>query len=58
MSNPDPKFTAFLDAIVAVYQAHGLSIGHEDSEGSFIIEPLTDDNIAWLRDAIDARPEN
>lgn len=42
---------AFLDDIEAVCRKHGFSIGHEDGHGGFEIEPLSDSNIEWLRNA-------
>lgn len=43
----------FLNDIVAVYLKHNLSIGHEDSQGAFIIEgpERREQNISWLRSA-------
>jgi len=35
----------------AVFARHGLSIGHEDSQGAFIIEPFDEYNVRWLRSA-------
>lgn len=52
-----PKVDAFLDDIVAVFAKHEMSIGHEDGNGSFIVEVLTAENVEWLRAAcIDLRP--
>lgn len=42
---------AFLDEIEAVCRRHNLSIAHEDREGGFEIEPFSDDNMDWLREA-------
>lgn len=51
------KLAEFIEEIAAVCKRHGLSIGHEDSEGSFIIRPYSDDDIDWLRDAlVDSKP--
>jgi hypothetical protein len=36
----DARASAFLRDIEAVCRLHGLAISHEDSHGSFIIEPL------------------
>ena len=41
----------FFDEIEAVCRKHGLSIGHEDGEGAFQIEPFRESNIKWLREA-------
>ena len=43
----------FIEDLLKVYKKHGMSLGHEDSHGSFIIEPLRDINIKWLREAIE-----
>ena len=41
----------FFDEIEAVCRKHGLSISHEDGHGAFLIEPFSEDNIKWFRDA-------
>lgn len=43
------RIDAFLDEVIAVCNRHGLSIGHEDSYGSFIVE--ADEDVEWLRSA-------
>lgn len=45
------NYAAFLDAIEAVCREHGISIAHEDHQGAFILRPLGEGDIAWLRDA-------
>ena len=42
---------AFLEEIEAVCRKHNMSIGHEDTGGSFIITPLDEDHIEWLSHA-------
>ena len=39
---------AFLDEINLVCKKHNLSISHEDTYGSFIIEEYDKDSIDWL----------
>lgn len=52
-----PLVDAFIDDIVATCRKHGLSIGHEDGHGAFIIEPFSESNADWLNHAhIDLRP--
>ena len=48
---PD-KMTAFFQDIIEVYRKHGLSISHEDGHGAFIIEPYSEANVEWLKDAL------
>ena len=43
---------AFLTEIVRVSKEHGLSLSHEDTQGAFIVEKYSQDNIQWLMDAI------
>lgn len=43
---------AFLDDLEALYRKHGLGLGHEDYQGGFIVEPLTDYLINWTRGAL------
>jgi len=50
----DPRsedFMNFIKDIEKVYKKHGLSLGHEDSQGAFLIEPFSEGNIDWLRSA-------
>ncbi len=48
-----PEVDAFLADIVEVYRKHGLSLSHEDSQGGFEVEPLSEYNIRWLSQAHD-----
>lgn len=42
---------AFLLEIIDVCKKHGLSISHEDSQGGFIIEPYSEYDVEWIRQA-------
>lgn len=50
-----PEIDAFLTEIEEVCKKHGLSIGHEDSEGGFTILEFDQRHIEWLKDASDWR---
>ena len=41
----------FLEDIDAVCKKHGLSISHQDTHGSFLIEKYDEYNIEWLFNA-------
>ena len=47
------KIDAFLAEIVEVSKRHGLSIGHEDSHGGFLVHTFSQDNADWLMAAAD-----
>lgn len=47
----DEKIKSFLDEIEKLCKKYELSISHEDSGGSFIVEGYDDYNIEWLRSA-------
>jgi len=51
------KIDKFIEDIKAVCKKHDLSISHEDCQGSFKIEPFSDDNIEWLQNATDDTEE-
>lgn len=55
LASNDPKAQAFLDALIKVYKAHGMSLGHEDHEGAFYVHDYEEGNVDWLREAYDAR---
>jgi hypothetical protein len=49
---------AFLAEIEAVCRKHGVVIAHEDRHGAFVLDPLTDEGLAWLMAAeFDSRTE-
>lgn len=53
----NPRVDAFLADIVEVCRKHGLMLSHEDWQGAFEVETLTDDgaaSIEWLMAATDA----
>jgi hypothetical protein len=50
------RIRLFLDHLIAVCEEHGFALGHEDTEGAFVVVPLDERHIAWLRDAIDGYP--
>lgn len=45
------KARKFVKAILKVYRKYGLSIGHEDSQGSFEINNNIKSNSKWLSSA-------
>ncbi len=47
-----PKVDAFIAEVIEVCQRHGLSIGHEDTQGAFVIERHSSVNDGWLRAAM------
>ncbi len=47
----------FIEEILSVCKKHRVSISHEDSHGSFIIEKYNEDRSDWLRDAYTEFPE-
>lgn len=51
-TDTDPAVGAFLDEIEAVCRKHGMSLGHEDSHGAFIVYTNVDETIIkWLKEA-------
>lgn len=50
-SAENPKVEKFINELIAVCKKHGLSLSHEDDQGSFVVEPYSDSNIEWLNDA-------
>lgn len=42
---------AFLSEVVQVCKKYGLSLGHEDAQGSFIVEPWSESGDVWIMDA-------
>jgi hypothetical protein len=49
----NPQIDSFLRDIVAVYMKHQMCIMHEDTHGAFIIEPMHQEGVNWIRDAHD-----
>jgi hypothetical protein len=48
----DPKVDAFLDELLEVCRRHGMSLGHQDGHGSFLVYKLVDEFFyGWLRAA-------
>lgn len=47
------KIDAFLAEVVEVSKKHGLSIGHEDCHGGFLVHKFSQDNADWLMEAAD-----
>lgn len=45
------KQKAFVEAVLTVCRIHGMSIGHEDEHGAFVIRPYKQSDQEWLRDA-------
>lgn len=41
----------FYKDLIALYKEYGISISHEDSQGSFIIESYNEHNVDWILDA-------
>lgn len=46
-----PTAKAFLEDVVMVCKRHGLTLGHEDFHGAFIVEHYQEGNIKQLRAA-------
>lgn len=42
----------FIEDILGVCREHEMSLAHEERHGAFIVEPLADENIEWLRGAM------
>jgi hypothetical protein len=52
MAKDDARAKEFIERIVSLCREYGLSIGHEDEHGAFLIEIGYDENyMNWLRDA-------
>ena len=48
----DPRVDAFLAEIVEVCRKHGMSLGHEDGHGSFVVHDQLDETImTWISQA-------
>ncbi len=53
-----PRARAFLEELVEVSRRHGLSLGHEDGHGAFLVEDLKERNLEWLLQAYDETEES
>ena len=51
MDNKIGKVNEFLEEIIKLCKKYKLSISHEDTQGSFIIEEYSEKNIKWLQQA-------
>ena len=40
----------FLKEIIDVYKKYNISIGHEDCQGAFILEPYDEYDVNWLKE--------
>lgn len=49
---------AFLDDLMRLYDKHGMSIGHEDGHGAFLIDPDGKHNRDWMVCAFDEVVKN
>jgi hypothetical protein len=47
------KIDSFLSEIINVCIKHGLSIGHEDCQGGFMVREFNQDDAEWLLEASD-----
>lgn len=52
------RVDAFLDEIEKVCKKHGMVIGHEDQNGSFLVKKFNVDDMDILKDANDATDED
>jgi hypothetical protein len=48
-----PAIDAFLADVIEVCKRHGLSIGHEDQHGGFVVSEYDEGCSEWLRNASD-----
>lgn len=46
-----PRVDAFLKELEAVCKKHGFSLGHEDTQGGFIVEKYDKNLSEWLQQA-------
>ena len=44
----------FLRAVVEVEERFGMTLGHEDHQGAFIVQDFYASNVKWLRAALNA----
>lgn len=48
---PPPPVDAFKRDLAQVCRAHGLVLSHEDTQGAFLVVPLTEAGLAWVLEA-------
>lgn len=48
---------AFLEELFVLYHKYGVSIGHEDSQGGFILNNICEDNLKWMSQIETCREE-
>lgn len=46
-----PAVDDFIEEVISVCKKHRMSISHEDEHGAFEIEPFSESDADWLRDA-------
>lgn len=46
-----PEIDKFLEEIKILSKKYNLSISHEDTHGSFVIEKYSESNLDWLKNA-------
>ena len=56
-SAPSPEIDPFLEDLIEVMRRHGMSIGHEDTEGGFTLHEFDEDKIQWLSALSDERED-
>jgi hypothetical protein len=57
MNTRKKKLGAFKEELIALYRKHGVSIGHEDSHGAFIIRDFRESDVIWTVDATNEATE-
>ena len=50
--NREEKYSKFIEEYTALCKKNGLTISHEDSQGSFIIEDFDEYDIEWMQNAM------
>jgi hypothetical protein len=53
-----PAIDAFLREVIGVCRRHGFSIGHEDTQGAFLVQKWDPKTADWLLAAADERKED
>lgn len=44
-----PDVDAYIEELIAVSEKHGMSLAHEDTQGSFVVQDVDVLNFQWLR---------